>query len=187
MRMMFGPMFRARTAMAACCGALLCAAPALSHAAESEAAASSFLNGWTLGYAPYTYHFSDAKKEHDFEPENEKHKYVWLLNAEKQLDTHQVAGFALFSNSFGQASQYAYYGWQVRPFSSTPQLFFKLTGGVIHGYKYPYHEKIPFNSKDGWGLTLIPAMGWNLNEHWGGQVNLLGKSALMFQLNYRIH
>ena len=185
--MMFGPMFRARTAMAACCGALLCAAPALSHAAESEVAASSFLTGWTLGYAPYTYHFSDAKKEHDFEPEDEKHKYVWLLNAEKQLDSHQVAGFAVFSNSFGQSSQYAYYGWQVRPFSSTPQLFFKLTGGVIHGYKYPYHEKIPFNSKDGWGLTLIPAMGWNLNEHWGGQVNLLGKSALMFQLNYRIH
>ena len=116
-----------------------------------------------------------------------KHSYVWLLNAEKQLDERQVAGFAYFSNSFGQPSQYAYYGWQFRPLGSTPQLYFKLTGGVIHGYKFPYHKKIPFNNKNGWGITAIPAVGWNLNENWGGQLNLLGTSALMFQLNYSMH
>ena len=124
------------------------------------------------------------KKEHDYEPDNEKHSYVWLVNAEKQFDEHQLAGLALFSNSFGQFTQYAYYGWQFRPFDSAPQLFFKITGGVIHGYKYPYHKKIPLNNKNGWGFTAIPAVGWNFNQNWGAQVNVLGNSAMMFQLNY---
>ena len=169
--------------------ALLCVLSSTVCAAEAGSqgdVGSSALSGWTFGYAPYTYHFSDAKKEHDYEPDDEKHKYVWLINAEKQLDERQVAGFAYFSNSFGQPSQYAYYGWQFRPVSAAPQLFFKITGGVIHGYKYPYHKKIPLNNKNGWGLTAIPAMGWNFDDHWGAQLNLLGKSALMFQLNYSI-
>ena len=164
-------------------GAAMGSLPGMAAAADTPSA----LAGWTLGYAPYTYHFSEAKKKHDYEPDDEKHSYVWLLNAEKQLDERQVAGFAYFSNSFGQPSQYAYYGWQFRPLGSTPQLYFKLTGGVIHGYKFPYHKKIPFNNKNGWGITAIPAVGWNLNENWGGQLNLLGNSALMFQLNYSMH
>ena len=144
------------------------------------------LSGWTLGYAPYTYHFSEAKQEHSYEPEHDKHSYVWLLNAEKRLDERHVAGFAIFSNSFGQPSQFAYYGWRFQPFDSTPQLYFKLTGGLIHGYKYPYHKKIPLNTRSGWGLTAIPAIGWNFTPAWGAQVNLLGNSAVMFQLNYSL-
>jgi len=169
------------------CSALLCALSSSAWSAsvdDPDGSDSSALSGWTLGYAPYTYHYSNAKKERDFEPDDERHKYVWLLNAEKKLDDHQVAGFAYFSNSFGQPSQYAYYGWQFQPLASTPQLFLKLTGGVIHGYKYPYHRKIPLNNRNGWGITAIPAVGWNYNQHWGGQLNVLGKSALMFQLNY---
>lgn len=146
----------------------------------------SALSGWTFGIAPYTYHFSDAKQEHDFEPAHEKHSYVWLLNAEKRLDDRHVAGLAIFSNSFGQPSQFAYYGWRFQPFDSTPQLFFKLTGGLIHGYKYPYHKKIPLNTRSGWGLTAIPAVGWSFSPEWSTQVNLLGNSAVMFQLNYSI-
>lgn len=149
-------------------------------------APTSALAGWTFGVAPYTYHFSDAKRQHDYEPENEKHSYVWLLDAEKDLDGRHVAGLAVFSNSFGQPSQFAYYGWRFQPLDSTPQLYFKLTGGLIHGYRYPYHKKIPLNTRSGWGLTAIPAVGWNFTPTWGAQVNLLGNSAVMFQLNYSL-
>ena len=170
---------------AICAGLLLTSSfSTWAGAADASSEAPSALAGWTIGYAPYTYHFSDAKKEHDFEPEDEKHKYVWLVTAEKQLDERQVAGLALFSNSFGQFSQYAYYGWMFRPFDSTQQLYFKLTGGVIHGYKYPYNKKIPLNNKNGWGVTVIPAVGWDFNRNWGVQLNLLGNSALMVQANY---
>lgn len=159
--------------------------PLAAFAADADSP-SSALSGWTFGYSPYTYHFSEAKQEHSYEPENAKHSYVWLLNAEKRLDERHVAGFAVFSNSFGQPSQFAYYGWRFQPFDSTPQLYFKITGGLIHGYKYPYHKKIPLNTSSGWGLTAIPAVGWNFTPEWGAQVNLLGNSAVMFQLNYSL-
>ena len=70
-----------------CLGAaLLCALSNMACAADTDslsAGGGSALSGCTFGYAPYTYHFSDAKKEHDYEPDDEKHKYVWLVNAEK--------------------------------------------------------------------------------------------------------
>ena len=167
--------------------AVLCTLAPAAHAQAADAPASekpSALSGWMFGYAPFDWHFSDAKKENDWEPDQQKHAYVWLVQAEKELDERHVAGFAYFKNSFGQPSQYAYYGWRFRPFDSMPGLFFKLTGGVIHGYKFPYNKKIPFNNKHGWGLTAIPAVGYDFNKNWGGQINVLGNAGVMFQLNY---
>lgn len=154
--------------------------------AADNASKPSALSGWMLGYAPFDWHFSDAKKEHDFEPDQQKHAYVWLIQAEKELDERHIAGFAYFKNSFGQPSQYAYYGWRFRPFDSAPGLFFKITGGVIHGYKFPYNKKIPLNNKHGWGLTAIPAVGYDFNKNWGAQINVLGNAGMMFQLNYTV-
>ena len=170
-------------ALALCLGSLAAQAQ---DAPETSSGKPSPLAGWMIGYAPYDLHFSDARKEHAWEPDEQKHAYVWLLQAEKEIDERQVAGFAYFKNSFGQPSQYAYYGWRFRPFDSMPGLFFKLTGGVIHGYKFPYNKKIPFNNKHGWGLTAIPAVGYDFNKNWGGQINVLGNAGVMFQLNYTV-
>ena len=57
---------------------------------------------------------------------------------------------------------------------------------MIHGYKYPYNKKIPFNNRHGWGLTAIPALGYDFTPNWGGQINVLGNAGLMFQINYTI-
>lgn len=146
----------------------------------------SALSGWMFGYAPFDWHFSDARKENDFEPDEQKHAYVWLIQAEKELDERHIAGFAYFKNSFGQPSQYAYYGWRFRPFDSAPGLFIKLTGGIIHGYKFPFNKKIPLNNRHGWGITAIPALGYDFNRNWGAQVNVLGNAGVMFQLNYTV-
>lgn len=172
-------------------GVLLCSGV---HAQSADSATSkpaaeaqpSALSGWTFGYSPYTVHYSEAKKENAWEPDNQKHSYVWLLQAEKDLDERHIAGFAIFSNSFGQPSQYGYYGWRFRPLDSAPKLFVKLTAGVIHGYKRPYDGKIPFNNRHGWGLTAIPAVGYDFTRNWGGQVNVLGNAGLMFQINYAV-
>ena len=152
---------------------------------DTESSGSA-LSGWTFGYSPYTVHYSKAKKENAWEPDNQEHSYVWLIQAEKALDERQLAGFAYFSNSFGQPSQYAYYGWRFRPFDSAPNLFFKVTAGIIHGYKYPYDKKIPLNNRHGWGITAIPAIGYDFTPNWGAQVNVLGNAGLMFQLNYTV-
>lgn len=144
---------RAATAVVAC------ALAGLSASAQAQTAQTSAnLAGWTFGYAPYTWHYSDAKKENEWEPDEQKHAYVWLLQAEKQLDERQLAGLALFNNSFGQFTQYLYYGWRFQPFDSAPGFYAKLTGGLIHGYREPYHKKIPFNHSSGWGVTAIPAV-----------------------------
>jgi len=162
----------------ACCSA---------GAQPAEAAApGSTLAGWTFGVSPYSLHYSDARKEHDWEPDTQRHSHVWLLQAEKALDERHSAGLALFKNSFGQPTQYLYYGWRFRPLDSTPGLFIKLTGGVIHGYKAPYHKKIPFNNPSGWGVTAIPAVGYEFTKNWSVQVNILGNAGLMLHISYTV-
>lgn len=69
---------------------------------------------------------------------------------------------------------------------SAPGFYAKLTGGLIHGYREPYHKKIPFNHSSGWGVTAIPAVGYQFTPQWSGQVNILGKAGLMFQVNYSV-
>lgn len=164
----------------------IAAAQTTSSTPPPSAERASPLAGWTFGVAPYTLHFSDAKQENAWEPEEQKHSYVWLVQAEKALDARHFAGLALFSNSFGQPTQYAYYGWRFQPFDSAPKFYAKVTAGVIHGYKYPYHEKIPLNNRHGWGITAIPAVGYDFTPNWGAQVNILGTAGLMFQLNYTV-
>lgn len=172
--------------------AILLTTPLLSHAdstapgAPPASAERSPLSGWTFGYSPFTVHYSDAKQENDWEPEKQKHSYVWLLQAEKALEGRSLAGLAVFSNSFGQPTQYAYYGWRFQPFDALPGLYTKLTAGIIHGYKFPYDKKIPLNHRNGWGLTAIPAVGYQITPEWSTQVNVLGSAGLMFQINYTV-
>lgn len=86
-------------------------------------------------------------------------------------------GAAVFSNSFDQDSQYVYIGrrWWLPALGSGA--YFKLTGGILAGYREPYEDKIPFNN-NGIALAAIPALGYQ----WGrfhAQVNLLGNAGLM--------
>ena len=134
------------------------AAPALALASSAapEAApdshSDSIFSGWTFGYAPYTYHFSEAKKKHEFEPDV-KHSYVWLVQAEKRLAGRSVAGLALFSNSFGQPSQYLYYGWRFTPLRAAPGVFFKLSPQD----SAEHFQRLGCHHHSGGGLRLHPA------------------------------
>jgi len=35
-------------------------------------------------------------------------------------------------------------------------------------------------------VTAIPAVGYQFTPQWSGQVNILGKAGLMFQVNYTV-
>jgi hypothetical protein len=136
---------------------------------------------WTIMAAPVTLHYSDINR--DPNSTEVKHSYVWLVGAEKMLDERYFAGAAFFSNSFGQASQYVYAGAKFRPIDETPRFFTKVSAGVIHGYKAPYDKKIPVNTSSGWGLGIIPSIGWDFNQQTAAQMNFLGSAGLMFQVN----
>jgi hypothetical protein len=136
---------------------------------------------WTLMAAPLTLHFSDINRDEN--STDEKHKYVWLVGAEKMVTDRYFAGAAFFSNSFGQPTQYVYVGAKFRPFIDTPKFFTKISAGVIHGYKPPYDKKIPINTSSGWGLGVIPSIGWDFNDQFAAQLNVLGAAGLMLQMN----
>lgn len=75
-----------------------------------------------------------------------------LLNIEFETTSRWIYGFAHFDNSFGQPSQYLYAGYSW-PILGRDWAYFKLTGGLLHGYKEPHEDKIPLN-----GLGVAPAI-----------------------------
>jgi hypothetical protein len=87
-----------------------------------------------------------------------------LINVDYRFDSHKwggqwLAGVAIFDNSFGQPSQYVYGGWLARPFESAQPFYFKITAGVLNGYKPPYDNKIPFNDS-GVAPGIVPSFGY---------------------------
>jgi hypothetical protein len=117
--------------------------------------------------------------------DGEDHKGVPILGGFEAThkDTHRV-GIALFNNSFGQFSQYYYYGYKWRlPFISE-SAHVKLTGGLIYGYVDEYEDKLAYNY-DGWAPVIIPSVGWK-RDRWGFDVAILGDAGLMFMMGYDI-
>ncbi len=123
---------------------------------------------WLVQTSAYTTHFHDNDTHN-----NHQH----LLNLEYQRADQWLIGGSTFDNSFGQPSQYAYIGRLFRPLDATPLLHFKLTGGLIHGYKGQYKDKIPLNSQ-GVAPVIIPAIGLS-GKHLSGEVNFFGVAGLM--------
>ena len=123
--------------------------------------------------APGVIHFDSDPQHAD---------YSWLVGLEWQSSSRWLVGAAYFNNSFDQKSQYLYFGksWPLDFIS--PRVYFKLTGGLLLGYKEPYEDKIPIN-KDGVGLGALPALGYKYGD-FNVQVNLLGTAGLMFTVGY---
>jgi hypothetical protein len=126
---------------------------------------------WYFQTSLYTKHFS-VNPLHD----NSQR----LLNLEYWRSDNYLAGLALFDNSFGQRSQYAYVGKVWRPFDLSPKIYLKLTGGLLHGYKDEFKDKIPFN-RGGIAPALVPSIGYT----WGrlnSELVLFGTAGLMINL-----
>lgn len=130
-----------------------------------------------LTYAPWTYHFNPSDEHVDFNHlvGGELVTRRWTFwGADRAM-----AGFAAFDNSFGQFSQYAWFGleWDWARFAGG-RVFVNATAGLLHGYKDEYQDKIPFN-KFGIAPVIIPSLG----IRWGRfsvQANLLGGNGLLF-------
>lgn len=154
-----------RLRVALCCAVLLgaCATQGNVLAAED--------GRWLLQTSIYTTHFRDN-------PEHNNHQH--LLNLEYQWTNKRIAGASAFDNSFGQPSQYVYFGRLFRPLESAPLLHVKLTGGLIHGYKDQYRDKIPLNT-NGVAPAIIPAIGLS-GKRVSGEVNLFGVAGMMMTM-----
>jgi len=135
-----------------------------------------------VSYGPYAWHFNKSTEHVRF-----NHLVsVELLTPRWRFwgaDRTQF-GFAMFDNSFGQLSQYAYFGqeWDLGRFLSGTA-FVNATAGLLHGYKDPYQDKIPFN-RYGTAPVIIPSIG----VRWGSFAVLataLGLNGFLFAASYQ--
>ena len=100
-----------------------------------------------------------------------------LLAVEVDFSNRWMAGASIFDNSFGQNSQFVYMGRSWRLLDSE-YWYFKLRGGLLHGYKEPYEDKIPLNGL-GVAPVIVPALGFQY-RHFVSELNVAGTAAVMF-------
>ncbi len=112
-------------------------------AGEAEEGNGWKISGWNIQTSLYTKHW-------DADPDHTNHQK--LIGPELVFENDYLVGLAIFRNSFDQPSQFLYIGKTWRLFRSD-YFYFKLVGGLLHGYKEPYEDKIPFN-----GLGVAPAI-----------------------------
>lgn len=150
---------------------------ALSAAAiqvKADAQAESGREGfWVVQTSVYTRHFSPS-------PEHNNHQN--LIGIERNEASGLVYGGAAFRNSFAQRSVYGYVGKRFNS-SRFPAVYLKVTGGLLHGYRGEYRDKIPLN-RYGVAPVIIPGVGINLGPVVAEAV-LLGASAAMLNVGFR--
>lgn len=127
-------------------------------------------------FSPYTLHYSPS----------DEHKPVWMVGLERETPQGKLEGFTYFSNSFGQPSTFIYpWGQNYPDFLGVNRLSWKWTAGLLYGYKEPYENKVPLNYK-GFSPGVILAVAYEFKSGWQAQLDMLGNSALMFQINLPI-
>ncbi|MGH8798814.1 MAG: sn-glycerol-3-phosphate transporter [Casimicrobiaceae bacterium] len=111
-------------------------------------------------------------------------KYPKLLYGEYHFTDQWLAGAAVFDNSFDQSTQAVFGGWRVRPFPGLQPLYFKVLGGLIHGYHGQYRDKIPFNHS-GVAPVIIPSVGYCYSRVCS-EVVIVGGAGLLLTLGVTI-
>ncbi len=120
-----------------------------------------------------TYVYTSLYTTH-YDPEPDHVNDQNMLGFENGLGGVRLWGLAIFDNSFGQESQYLYLGQKWRAFESD-QWYYKLTAGLLHGYKEPYDDKIPLNDL-GVAPAIVPALGYR-NKSFFAEFSQLGLAA----------
>ena len=128
---------------------------------------------WEVTLSPYTHHWHGSPD----------HKNVYLGSLERLGDANRFCGLALFSNSFGQNSAYAYAGKRWDHFDEADKLFIKVSAGFIYGYRGLYKNKIPLNNY-GVAPAIIPSVGYSITPLDSAQVIVLGNAGVMFALGH---
>ena len=142
--------------------ALLCAFAGLASGAderpqtEAATAPDAPKHRWLIQASVYTDHFNTSTPHQN---------QLNLVGVEWWTPSNWLMGAAAFRNSFNQPSQYLYIGKLWRPWDAYPLVHVKLTGGLLHGYKDQYQDRVPFNSSDTHIAPLIlPSIGLSGNR-----------------------
>ncbi|MCS3467826.1 hypothetical protein M2401_001551 [Pseudomonas sp. JUb42] len=144
---------------------LLCGVVQDTHAGEDGAF-------WQVQSSVYTRHFN---------PDPEHNNRQNLIGLERNEASGLLYGAATFRNTYEQRSVYAYGG--MRFDSADYPLYLKVSGGLLHGYRGKYRDKIPLN-RFGVAPLVVPALGMHLGPI-TTEVALLGASVAILNLGLR--
>lgn len=108
---------------------------------------------------PYHFTLQTSVATRHFRPNSTQNNHQDLLNLEWNYDSNLLVGAATFRNSFKQSTQLVYWGAKFHPIASAPGAYVKVVGGLLHGYRGEYKDKIPFN-KYGTAPVILPAAGY---------------------------
>lgn len=139
---------------------------------SSSNTSNTSVGSWELTISPFAYHWTHS-------PE---HRSVYLVGIEHHQPDNWLWGAGFFSNSFGQPSACAYYGYRWNNLFDHPSLYAKLTVGVMYGYVGQYKNKVPLNY-GGFSPLVIPALGYRITKQDSVQIAPLGTAALLFTYN----
>ena len=117
----------------------------------------------------YTVHYNPS-------PDHDNHQN--LIGVEIDRSDNWLYGVGEFDNSFGQPSQYVYAGRRFHLTGSNPELYAKITAGLLHGYKGAYKDKVPFNGL-GVAPAVIPSLGIRI-DRFDAEVVILGTAGATF-------
>jgi hypothetical protein len=134
---------------------------------------------WYFQTAVYTWHFHP----------DDDHQQPVLLDSEyrfanRWLEGQPLVGLSLFTNSFGQFSQFLYAGLQWRPIAEHQPFYVKVAAGVLHGYRGEYQDKVPFNSS-GFAPVILPSVGYCWVRYCTEAI-LLGGNAMVFSIGMTV-
>ena len=141
--------------------ALLCAfanfAFAADEAVEKDTGAQldAPKSRWLIQTSVYADHFNTSTPHE---------KRLNLVGVEWWASGNWLMGAAAFRNSFDQPSQYVYIGKLWRPWDSLPLVHVKLTGGLLHGYKDQYKDRVPLNNESHIAPLILPSIGLSGNR-----------------------
>jgi hypothetical protein len=156
--------------------------PATAVAAAAESNASS--DSWLRDGDRIFFQYSVYTKHRTYNPEHVDRNHLLRFEIQSNYDRvwgadKTLFGVAFFKNSFGQPSQYVYWGqkWDFNDY-----VYAKVSAGLLHGYKGKYRDKIPAN-KLGIAPGIIPTLGVKYKDV-SVEAIILGTSALMIGVGY---
>jgi hypothetical protein len=115
-----------------------------------------------------------------FDPDEDHVNNQKLLAVELDKASGWLFGLAAFDNSFGQPSQYLYAGYNWTIPKTRELLYFKLTGGLLHGYKGEHEDAIPFNNY-GVAPAILPSLG--IKYKWvSSELMIFGTAGMMVSI-----
>jgi hypothetical protein len=146
---------------------------ALEQGDDQEQEASS--EGTTSGWQVDEWQIQTSVYTHHWDPDEEHVNNQKLIGVEAVMENQWSIGLAVFDNSFGQNSQYLYVGKRWALWRSK-YWYFKLTGGLLHGYEEPYEDKIPLNEL-GIAPAILPSLGFRY-KFFTTELNIAGTAAI---------